>query len=75
MLKEYVSCDDGEAVTWSRARDFIWGSRWPEPLVMIDRTARRSSQGRSKMPMASALTQERVPAVRTLDRTIADSTT
>ncbi len=37
-LEEYIGCDDGEAVTWGRARDFIWGSRWPEPLVLIDRT-------------------------------------
>ncbi len=41
-IEEYVGCDDGQSVTWSRARDFVWGRRWPEPLVLIETLVRGS---------------------------------
>ncbi len=42
-IEEYVLHDpDGvgpEPCTWTLAREFIWGARLPEPLVMVDWTA------------------------------------
>ncbi len=42
-IEEYVLHDpDGEGgdpCTWTLAREFIWGARFPEPLVMVDWTA------------------------------------
>ncbi|MBK9126404.1 MAG: hypothetical protein IPM13_01190 [Phycisphaerales bacterium] len=31
--------ESGAPATWSLAREFIWGDRFPEPLVLIDHTA------------------------------------
>jgi RHS repeat-associated protein len=36
-VAEYISCDDG--TNWDLGREFLWGNRFPEPLVMIDYTA------------------------------------
>jgi RHS repeat-associated protein len=42
-IEEYVLHDPdgegGETCTWTLAREFIWGARFPEPLVMVDWTA------------------------------------
>ena len=38
-IEEYVFCDDpASGGDWYLAREFIWGERFPEPLVLIDWT-------------------------------------
>ena len=42
-IEEYVWCDDNEDEAtapseWLLAREFLWGDRFPEPLMMVDHT-------------------------------------
>jgi hypothetical protein len=36
-VAEYMSCDEG--ANWDLGREFLWGERFPEPLVMVDYTS------------------------------------
>ncbi len=41
VIEEYTRglCDDESTTSWTLAREFLWGERFPEPIAMVDHTA------------------------------------